>query len=152
MRCVALKKNRFTTFTLVFYILFSLILIIYYIVYNETPLLKRQVWIKTVHRSAPFRATFRWRVSVILMKCPPVARAFKMSILLYLGTRRVHCQTAAASSVYTTILTVAVPAFGDTIICVYPCVRAYTYRKCAACLCVCLRCRASRRQKLRFQQ
>lgn len=33
-----------------------------------------------------------------------------MSILLYLGTRGVvHCQTPAAGSVYTTILTAAVP-------------------------------------------
>lgn len=37
---------------------------------------------------------------------------------------------AAASSVYTTILTAAVPAFNDTIIYVYPCVRAYIYGKC----------------------
>jgi len=54
----------------------------------------------------------------------------------YIIISRVHCQTAAAGSVYTTILTVAMPTSDDTIMCVYSCLRAYVYRKYVAC-CIC---------------
>jgi len=85
------------------------------------------------------------------MKCPPcIAR--DEYIIICRDARRVHCQTAAAGLVYTTILTAAVPAIQWSV-CVRVCLyMTRTYGKRAACLCVCLRCRASRRQKLRSQQ